>query len=64
MKIQELREKKIEELKVRLQEFAVSLHDLNFKVANSQVKNIREIRDVKKMVARIETIICQKELNK
>ncbi|OGF30381.1 50S ribosomal protein L29 [Candidatus Falkowbacteria bacterium RIFOXYD2_FULL_35_9] len=64
MKIQELREKKIEELKVRLQELAVSLHDLNFKVANSQVKNIREIRDVKKMVARIETIICQKELNK
>jgi len=36
------------------------LRDLRFKISQSQQKNIREIREVKKRIARILTLLKQK----
>jgi len=57
MKIKELREKNIEELKKMLFEKRESVRKARFDVAAKQVKNIREIRNSKRDIARILTII-------
>ena len=63
MKYKELKEKNSEELKKILTENCLKLRDLNFKDANKQLKNVREIRKVKKMVAQIKTLL-NKAVNK
>ncbi len=60
MKLSELKDKKIEDLKHLLVDSSVKLQDLNFKVANNQLKNVRELRQVKKLIARINTIINER----
>jgi large subunit ribosomal protein L29 len=57
MKIKELREKNIEELKKMLQEKKEKVRKLRFDVAVKQVKNNRELRNEKKDIARILTLI-------
>jgi len=64
MKVKELKLKTKDELKQLLAEYGAKLRELNFKLANKQLKNIREVRSVKKTIARILTILKQKELNK
>ncbi|HRY82659.1 MAG TPA: 50S ribosomal protein L29 [Candidatus Moranbacteria bacterium] len=57
MKIKELKEKNIEELKKMLSEKGEKVRKLRFDIATKQVKNNREIRNEKKDIARIETLI-------
>ncbi len=57
MKIKELREKKQADLEKMLLELTQKIQDLNFKDANKQLKNVREIRMVKKTIARIKTLL-------
>jgi large subunit ribosomal protein L29 len=57
MKIIELNNKTKEELQKILLDKAEYLRDLNFKDANRQLKDIREIRETKKIMARIKTIL-------
>lgn len=57
MKIKELREKNIEELKKLLGEKKESVRKLRFDIASKQVKNNKEYRNTKKDVARIMTLI-------
>jgi large subunit ribosomal protein L29 len=61
MKIKDLQNKTIAGLENDLKENRDKLRDLKFKVAQRQLKNIREIRNVKKTIARILTIIKHKE---
>ncbi|MFH0814776.1 MAG: 50S ribosomal protein L29 [Candidatus Falkowbacteria bacterium] len=61
MNIREIRDKSVEELKKLLLEYSDKRLDLNFKVANKQLKNIREVRDLKKNIAKIQTILQEKE---
>ena len=56
-KIKELKLKTEKELKQMLNEFRDKLRDLRFKDANKQLKNIREIRIIKKTIARIFFIL-------
>ncbi|PIP27274.1 MAG: 50S ribosomal protein L29 [Candidatus Moranbacteria bacterium CG23_combo_of_CG06-09_8_20_14_all_39_10] len=57
MKIKEIREKNIEELKKLLSEKREAVRKLRFDVAAKQVKDIREIRNSKRDIARILTIL-------
>lgn len=57
MKIRELRQKSKEELHKLFQEKKSHLLTLRFNLAGGRAKNIREIRGIKKDVARILTLL-------
>lgn len=57
MKIKELREKSLEELKKLVVEKQDLSRKLRFDMASKQVKNNKEYRNTKKDVARILTLI-------
>ena len=60
MKTSELRQKSKSELQRLLQNNRERLRQLRFDLAAGKVKNVREIRQVKKDIARILTILNQK----
>lgn len=60
MKLQELRQKSREELEKLLKDNREKLRQLRFDLASGKLKNIREIRKIKKNVARILTILNKK----
>ena len=64
MKIRELRRKTIQELQQTLIELRDKLRDLRFNLAQGKVKNIREIRETKKDIARILTLLKEYEIKK
>ena len=55
MKQKEIVQKSKEELIKLLAESREHLRDLRFKVVNKQLKNVREIRDLKRTIARAST---------
>lgn len=57
MEFKELKNKDLGELKASLTENREKLRELRFKDSSRQLKNIREIRIVKKSVAKIMTAI-------
>ena len=57
MKSQELRQKSQDELEKLLQDSRERLRQLKFDLASGKVKNIREIREIKKDIARIQTCL-------
>jgi len=59
MKVNELRKRPKEELQKILQESREKLRALYFDLASGKVKNIREIRKIKKNIARILTLLKQ-----
>lgn len=60
MKAAELKKKSSKELQRELALLREKLRDLRFKVSADQLKNVREIRKVKKDLARVLTMINQK----
>ena len=63
VKASEIRSQKAEELNKQLADTARNLLDLRFKLETKQLVNHREIRRVKKDIARIKTVIREKELS-
>lgn len=61
MKIQELRKKSKSEIEQLLKENREKLRQLRFDLAFNRLKNVREIRKVKKEIARILTINNQQQ---
>lgn len=61
MKFKELKKKTEKDLQTLLSESRVSLREMRFKAANDQLKNIRELRMVKKTIAKILFILGQKK---
>ena len=59
MKIQELRQKSEAELKKLLPDNREKLRQLKFDLASGKVKNVRVIREIKKDIARILTLLKQ-----
>jgi large subunit ribosomal protein L29 len=57
MKIIELRQRSKEELQKILQDSREKLRQLRFDLASGKVKNVREIRHLKKEIAQILTIL-------
>jgi len=62
MKIQELRQKSKNELQKFLQDLREKLRQLNFDLAGGKVKNVREIRQAKKDIARVLTLEKQENM--
>ncbi len=60
MKAAELRQKNKPELQKMTQDLSERLRQLRFDLASGKVKNVREIRQIKKDIARIFTIIKEK----
>lgn len=61
MKTKELREKKITELNKILEDERKNLQKLNFDVDTKKLKNNQEIKNTRKNIARILTILTEKE---
>jgi len=61
MNIKEIRDKSTEELTKTLDEFKVELFDLRFQRATGSVDNPMRIRELKKSIARILTVIKERE---
>jgi large subunit ribosomal protein L29 len=62
MKIQELRSKEDKELRYDLQKMKKELFELRFQSASENVSNSSRIGEIKKNVARILTILKEREL--
>ena len=62
MKASEIRGLNDEELLTKLEEAREELFNLRFRLATRQLGNHREIPRVKKRIARIETILREREL--
>ncbi len=63
MKVKEIRTLSSEELVKQLEEAHQELFNLRFRLATRQLVNHREIPRVKKEIARLKTIIRERELN-
>ena len=61
MNIKEVRDKSTEELAKTLDEFKKELFDLRFEKATGTVENPMRIRELKKSIARILTVIKERE---
>lgn len=61
MKPSEIRKLSNEELEKKLRELKTELFNLRFQLAINQLQNPMRIRAVKKDIARINTIIAEKE---
>ena len=61
-KVKETRELGTEELKKQLEETHQELFNLRFRLSTKQLVNHREVRRVKRKIARIKTLITEKEL--
>ena len=63
MKASEIREMSVEELQTKLTELKEELFNLRFQLAVNQLENSSRIGAVKKDIARVSTILRQRELN-
>ncbi|MBS7228757.1 MAG: 50S ribosomal protein L29 [Eubacteriales bacterium] len=62
MKAKELRKLTNEELTAREKELKEELFNLRFQSATGQIKNPQRIGECKKDIARIKTLLCEREL--
>ena len=62
MKAKELRDLKSEELIVKLNDFKSELFSLRFQLATGQLENTARISQVRKSIARMKTVIREREL--
>ena len=60
MNTKEIRTKSNEELLKIVEEFKEELFDLRFKKATGQIENPMRIRELKKSIARIKTILTER----
>ncbi len=62
MKVKDIREMTTEELNVKLFDLKKELFNLRFRNATNQLDNPLEIANVKKTIARVKTVIREREL--
>jgi large subunit ribosomal protein L29 len=61
-KIKEIRDLSTEEMKKQLEESRQELFNLRFRLTTKQLVNHRELRRVKKNIARLNTLLTEREL--
>ncbi len=64
MKVQDIRNIETQELLNKVEEFKKELFELRFQQATGQLENTARVRQVRKSIARIKTVIRERELNK
>ncbi len=62
MKANELRKMTTEELTAKEKELKAELFNLRFQLAVGQLTNPQRIRECKKDVARVKTLLCERSL--
>lgn len=62
MKVSEIREKTQAELQKELADLKSELFKLRFQLVTNQLENPMKLKDVKKSIARVQTIIREREL--
>lgn len=62
MKLSQLREKSQEELLQEVQELSQELFKLRFRHATHQLEDSSQLREVKRNIARVKTILREREL--
>ncbi len=62
MKLNELREQSATDLAKQLEDSRQELFNLRFRLSTKQLVNHREVRRVKRNIARLSTLIREKEL--
>lgn len=62
MKLKEFRDMNDEDLKKELEDTHQEMFNLRFRVATKQLVNHRELRRVKKKIARLKTLLAEREL--
>ena len=60
--LKELRTSNSQDLKVKLNDLKAELFNLRFQLATGQLENPTRIREVKKSIAQIKTIIREEEI--
>ena len=60
--LKELRTRNNEDFKVKLNDLKAELFNLRFQLATGQLENPMRIREVKKSIAQIKTIIREEEI--
>ena len=63
MKLEEIRALDAKELTKQLESAHQELFDLRFRLATKQLVNHRQIRATRKQIARLKTVIRERELN-
>lgn len=63
MKARELRELSTEELEQKLADFKEELFNLRFQLATGQLDNPMRIKEVRKDIARVKTLMRERVLN-
>lgn len=63
MKAKEVRELSVKDLEKKLKDLKQELFNLRFQHATNQLENPIRIADVKKDIARVKTVLRQKEIN-
>ena len=63
MKGKEIRDMSANELQSRLDELKTELFNLRFQLATGQLDNPMQIKRVRKDIARVKTVIRERELN-
>jgi large subunit ribosomal protein L29 len=61
-KIKEIRDLSTDDIKKQLEESRQELFNLRFRLTTKQLVNHREVRRVKKNIARLNTLITEREL--
>ena len=64
MKINELNELTTADMLEKEKQFKEELFNLRFQLATGQLENTARLKEVRKSIARIKTVLRQKELNK
>ena len=64
MTVQDIRNTETQELLNKVEEYKKELFGLRFQQATGQLENTARIRKIRKNIARIKTIIRERELNK
>ena len=62
MKAAEIRELSAEDLQVKLKEAKAELFNLRFQLATGQLQNTAAINECRKSIARVKTVIRQREM--
>ncbi len=62
MKAAEIRELSAEDLQVKLKEAKAELFNLRFQMATGQLSNNRRLRTVRQEIARVYTVLREREL--
>jgi large subunit ribosomal protein L29 len=62
MKVNKIRDLSVSELELKLNELKGELFNLRFQMATGQLENPIRVSDVKKSIARIKTILREREL--